>query len=331
MISDFAASDIIPTCIFLRHLEGGCFSVAWVSALSVVIGRFGETSISTSFAVVNSAGVTGFMIGPAVGTWILACTKNYFYPFILTGSLSFLAGLILLLFCDSQSHEAPSSYDILEYNVVEGSKFSTVKNVMSLTHLPYYLLILPVPCIAVGCYEVSISPYFDKTYSLLVVAMLWLLTTGLYTLTSLVCGVLYDKGCYHIIIGSSSVLTVGCAGLWLRLPIFIQAMLLFCFPLACASLIAPIYRFIRFAFLDVQHVENVDLLVSSIINAIYSLSRGSGAFIFGGVLWEALGFHGTWLCLTLLALMAFGLCVILAVNGTLSRLKEQTLERAEEM
>ena len=52
--------------------------------------------------------------------------------------------------------------------------------------------------------------------------MLWLLTTGLYTLTSLICGVLYDKGYYHIIILSSSVLAVGCAGLWLHLPILLQ-------------------------------------------------------------------------------------------------------------
>ena len=329
VMATFDSSRIVPTCIVLRHLEGGCFSVAWISALSIVIGRFGEENISTSFAVVNSAGVTGFMIGPALGTGILAVSNDYLYPFLFTGTVSIVAAIVLLIFQESQSQESGPAYEFLEYNIVEGGKCSLMRNVFLQTEMPYYLLILPVPCIAVGCFEVSISPYFDKPFSLAVVSFLWLGTTGLYTVTSLVCGTLYDRGYYVIIVGSSAILLIGCVGLWLRLPVSLQALLLFCFPLGCASLIAPIYRFIRFAILDVDSMENVDLLVSSLINAVYSLSRGSGAFVFGGILWESLGFHGSWFCVSVLALIAFLLCLVLMINGTLTRLKMLTLNKVE--
>ena len=326
----FDSASIVPTCIILRHLEGGCFSVAWISALSIVIGRFGEGSISTSFAVVNSAGVTGFMIGPALGTGILAISDEYLYPFLFTGTFSIIAATVLVFYQESQQLENGPAHEFLEYNIVEGGKFSLMKKVLIKTEMPYYLLILPVPCIAVGCFEVSISPYFDKPFPLVAVSALWLGTTGLYTVTSLVCGTLYDEGHYKIIVGSSVILLTGCVGLWLHLPAWMQAVLLFCFPLSCASLIAPIYRFIRFAFLDIESVESVDLLVSSLINAVYSLSRGLGAFIFGGILWESLGFHGTWLCVSMLALVVLALTLILTLNGTLDRLKYLTLSTAEE-
>ncbi|KAG8192444.1 hypothetical protein JTE90_017974 [Oedothorax gibbosus] len=281
-----AGTWYITLAFIVRIIEGFGAASLMTASFTIVAATFPD-SVATSFSLMETAFGLGLIVGPTIGG-ALYQAGGFVLPFVLVGGLLLVGCFLLLFLLPPTEGERPSgSRNFLKF-MFDGGIISFTFSIIT-------------AMIFIGFNSATLEPHL-RQFNLqpVVLGVIFIITGGIYALTTPIWGRIIDKGfnAIYINVGGSIMVCVGLLFIG-PVPFFyfrptlgtvIGSIVVISFGVSAkfvAAFVGSLKNTIRRGFPD-------NLATYGMVSALFSTASSTGAFIgpsVGGLLLDTVGYR----------------------------------------